>query len=115
MQIPSVVKKFLAEHEENPNLLFTGEIDTFDDDVHAIELDPDGADDVLAGDEEGFDDTKHAPLGFLVDKPIFIDLSSKALPVMVLVDGEITTVAESFEAFVEACEEDEDDEDEDEE
>ncbi len=75
-------------------------IASYEQDEHTVSFRPRGADEVLAG-EDGFDVDRYAGLGFLNDDlPLFVDVSKKACPVFVLADGEPTSVARSFDAFI---------------
>ena len=100
---PPPVAKFLAAHKRARTLHFHGELEDDEMDVHEITIDPAGADDVLSGEETGFTADRHVPIGFITDRPLFVDVGRKALPVLTLSDGEAITVAASFEKFVAAC------------
>lgn len=95
---PAALTDFLAKHARK-RLVLRGAVPTFDSQPTELIVDPRGAATTLAGEESAWDETRHAALGFLVDLPVFVDLSKKALPVLLLADGEPELVAASLEAF----------------
>lgn len=95
---PPIVEAFVREHAK-AKLPFMGAIDTYDSDEHEVDFAWKSAASVLAG-EDDWDEERFVALGFLNgDLPMFIDVSKKALPVLVRADDELVRVSASFEAF----------------
>src|SRR4029079_13427879 len=71
-KIPAPIAKFLASNKGA--LYFHGELEDDEADVNDIQLDPDAADEVLSGEESGFDAKRHIGIGFITDRPLFVDV-----------------------------------------
>lgn len=93
------LRTFLDSFAGAKKLTLSGAVRGFDGDSHPLTLNARAAATVLAGEESGFDDTRHAALGFLSDLPLFVDTSKPALPVKLLADGAVVAVAPSLAAF----------------
>lgn len=100
MPTPVAVTEFLAQFDRKKHLVLSGAVPTFESDPTELTLDARGAATTLANEEWDYDEAKHVALGFVVDLPLFVDASKKALPVYVLADGAPERVAASLAAFV---------------
>lgn len=79
--------------------VFVGKVKSFSNLEHDVQFDHRKAALTLMGEETGFDEKSHIPLGFFDNLPLVVDISQKMFPVQVLSDGEMLLISKTFPDF----------------